>query len=197
MSAVWVQTSFRKWRSWEMTIRQPCVVPADNPAASGPNRDRGCWWARRAAERWRLPKRAWASSTRTFWPPCSSAHLAFVQRFGDVEAVEQGWRRRLRRCSRLRRRRCLRVRRGACRLRRSSRVGLGSRAFRAPAGRSQRGALPMMTVSMTRKASKANWSWRRTPIFLGRVTEPLAGSISPVRIFMNVDLPAPFGPVMA
>src|SRR5438874_83197 len=35
------------------------------------------------------------------------------------------------------------------------------------------------------------------PIFLGRITEPLEGSISPARIFMNVDLPEPFGPVTA
>ena len=28
----------------------------------------------------------------------------------------------------------------------------------------------MMTVSTTRKASNANWSWRRTPIFGGRTT---------------------------
>src|SRR5260370_42464406 len=35
------------------------------------------------------------------------------------------------------------------------------------------------------------------PSFLGRVMEPLEGSISPVRIFMNVDLPAPLGPVIA
>ena len=59
------------------------------------------------------------------------------------------------------------------------------------------GPLPMMTVSITRNSSKANWSWRRMPSFLGRVTEPLVGSISPVRIFIKVDLPAPFGPVMA
>src|SRR4051794_17339325 len=32
---------------------------------------------------------------------------------------------------------------------------------------------------------------------LGRVTEPFSESISPVRIFMSVDLPAPFGPVIA
>ena len=37
----------------------------------------------------------------------------------------------------------------------------------------------MMTVSMTRNSSKANWSWRRTPSFFGRVTEPCDGSISP------------------
>ena len=55
----------------------------------------------------------------------------------------------------------------------------------------------MMTVSITRNLSKANWSWRRTPILLGRVILPLVGSCSPVRIFMNVDLPAPFGPEMA
>ena len=55
----------------------------------------------------------------------------------------------------------------------------------------------MMTVSMTRKSSKANWSWRSTPNFFGRVTDPLSGSISPVRIFISVDLPAPLGPVMA
>ena len=75
-------------------------------------------------------------------------------------------------------------------------VGLGverSRSCRA----SHSGALPMMTVSITRNSSKANWSWRRTPIFLGRVTEPLVGSISPVRIFISVDLPAPLGPVIA
>src|SRR5215472_15155970 len=35
------------------------------------------------------------------------------------------------------------------------------------------------------------------PIRLGRVTLPLVGSNSPVRILMNVDLPAPFGPVTA
>ena len=45
----------------------------------------------------------------------------------------------------------------------------------------QSGALPMITVSITRNSSKANWSWRRTPSFLGRVTEPLVGSISPVQ----------------
>ena len=33
--------------------------------------------------------------------------------------------------------------------------------------------------------------------FFGRVTEPCEGSISRVRIFISVDLPAPFGPVMA
>src|SRR3954451_20613684 len=55
----------------------------------------------------------------------------------------------------------------------------------------------MITVSITRKSSNANWSWRRTPYFLGRVTDPLAASSSPVRIFIKVDLPAPLGPVMA
>ena len=55
----------------------------------------------------------------------------------------------------------------------------------------------MMTVSMTRYSSNANWSWRKTPIFFGRVIEPLVESISPVKIFINVDLPAPFGPVTA
>src|SRR5262252_308653 len=55
----------------------------------------------------------------------------------------------------------------------------------------------MTTVSMTRNLSKANWSWRRMPIRLGRVTLPLVGSNSPVRILMKVDLPAPFGPVTA
>jgi hypothetical protein len=33
--------------------------------------------------------------------------------------------------------------------------------------RVQRRALPMITVSMTRWASKANWSWRSTPSFGG------------------------------
>ena len=33
----------------------------------------------------------------------------------------------------------------------------------------------MITVSMTRNASNANWSWRRTPIFFGRVTVPFVG----------------------
>ena len=54
----------------------------------------------------------------------------------------------------------------------------------------------MITVSITRNSSKANWSCRNTPNFLGRVTEPLDGSMSPVRIFMSVDFPAPFGPDM-
>src|SRR5215475_10938810 len=35
------------------------------------------------------------------------------------------------------------------------------------------------------------------PIRLGRVTLPLVGSSSPVKIFIRVDLPAPFGPVIA
>src|SRR6202521_108858 len=52
----------------------------------------------------------------------------------------------------------------------------------------------MITVAITRNASNANWSCRKTPIFFGRVTEPLVGSSSPVRIFINVDLPAPLGP---
>ena len=30
-----------------------------------------------------------------------------------------------------------------------------------------RARLPMMTVSITRNSSKANWSWRRTPSFFG------------------------------
>ena len=53
----------------------------------------------------------------------------------------------------------------------------------------------MMTVSTTRNLSKANWSWLRTPNFLGRLTVPFWGINSPVRSFMNVDLPAPLGPV--
>src|ERR1035437_4055518 len=61
----------------------------------------------------------------------------------------------------------------------------------------QSGTLPMITLSMTRNWSKANWSWRRTPNFLGRVMEPLVGSRPPVRIFISVDLPAPLGPVTA
>src|SRR6266702_4719808 len=55
----------------------------------------------------------------------------------------------------------------------------------------------MITVSITRKSSNANWSCRNTPIFFGRDTLPLVGSISPVKIFIKVDLPAPFGPVIA
>ncbi len=53
----------------------------------------------------------------------------------------------------------------------------------------------MMTVSMTRRLSNAYWSWRNTPSFRGRATEPRCGSDSPVSSFMNVDLPEPFGPV--
>jgi hypothetical protein len=33
------------------------------------------------------------------------------------------------------------------------------------------------------------------PIFDGRVTVPFCGWSSPLRSFMNVDFPAPFGPV--
>ncbi len=53
----------------------------------------------------------------------------------------------------------------------------------------------MMTVSITRKASNANWSCRRTPSFSGRTTDPFCGCSSPVSSFMKVDFPAPFGPV--
>src|SRR6266540_7490526 len=53
----------------------------------------------------------------------------------------------------------------------------------------------MITVSMTRNSSNANWSCRRTPSFSGRVTVPDCGCDSPVSSFMKVDLPAPFGPV--
>ena len=53
----------------------------------------------------------------------------------------------------------------------------------------------MITVSTTRKASKAYWSCRRTPSLAGAVTVPRCGGCSPVRSFMKVDLPAPFGPV--
>src|SRR4051812_37734674 len=53
----------------------------------------------------------------------------------------------------------------------------------------------MITVSMTRNWSNANWSWRSTPSFGGRTTVPCWGVSSPVSSFMNVDLPAPFGPV--
>src|ERR1019366_4106309 len=59
------------------------------------------------------------------------------------------------------------------------------------------GTLPMITVSITRNWSNANWSWRSTPNFFGRVMDPLVGSISPVKIFISVDLPAPLGPVTA
>ena len=38
---------------------------------------------------WGLPKRAWASRTRTFWPPCSSPILRSWMDFGNVEAVEE------------------------------------------------------------------------------------------------------------
>ena len=55
----------------------------------------------------------------------------------------------------------------------------------------------MITVSITVWSSNANWSWLKTPIFFGRVTEPFEASISPVMIFISVDLPAPFGPVIA
>src|ERR1017187_2858767 len=60
-----------------------------------------------------------------------------------------------------------------------------------------KGTLPMITVSITRNWSNANWSWRSTPNFFGRVMDPLVGSISPVKIFISVDLPAPLGPVTA
>ena len=53
----------------------------------------------------------------------------------------------------------------------------------------------MITVSMTRNWSNANWSCRRTPSFAGDETVPFCGASSPVSSFMNVDLPAPFGPV--
>src|ERR1035437_623749 len=66
-----------------------------------------------------------------------------------------------------------------------------SRSSRA----AQRGLLPMMTVSITRYASNAYWSCESTPIFFGRTTLPFWGSISPVKTFIKVDLPAPFGPV--
>src|ERR1700722_1305963 len=58
------------------------------------------------------------------------------------------------------------------------------------------GRLPMITVSITRLSSNANWSCERMPSFLGRETSPLVGSISPVSIFISVDLPAPLGPVI-
>ncbi len=53
----------------------------------------------------------------------------------------------------------------------------------------------MITVSTTRKASKANWSWASTPILRGIWTWPVVGSISPVNSLMKVDLPLPLGPV--
>src|SRR5262245_6727320 len=53
----------------------------------------------------------------------------------------------------------------------------------------------MITVSMTRKASKANWSCLRTPSLAGRTPVPRWGGCSPVNNFMKVDLPAPLGPV--
>ena len=65
------------------------VVATDNPAASERNRGRGCWWARRAAAPSGLPKSACASSTRTFWPPCSSPILRSCSRTSDAQAVEQ------------------------------------------------------------------------------------------------------------
>ena len=52
----------------------------------------------------------------------------------------------------------------------------------------------MITVSITRSLSKANWSCFSTPSFLGRTTSPFCGWFSPVSSFMKVDLPEPFGP---
>ena len=53
----------------------------------------------------------------------------------------------------------------------------------------------MMTVSMTRNASYANWSCWSTPSLSGREIVPFCGRDSPVSSFMNVDLPDPLGPV--
>ena len=77
-----------------------------------------------------------------------------------------GRRRRSRPSSRPLRRRCPRARRGACRPRRSCRSWRTAR--RAPSSALHSRSLPMITVSMTRKLSKAYWSWRRTPSLSGR-----------------------------
>ena len=56
----------------------------------------------------------------------------------------------------------------------------------------------MMTVSRTPYLLKAKWSCLRTAILSPGVmmTSPLSASISPERIFMKVDLPAPLAPMM-
>ena len=59
----------------------------------------------------------------------------------------------------------LRARRGACRRRRSCRPSRRARSRSSSA--LHRRWLPMITVSMTRNSSKANWSWRSTPSFAG------------------------------
>jgi hypothetical protein len=53
----------------------------------------------------------------------------------------------------------------------------------------------MITVSITRYASNAYWSWREHADLLRLHHRPLLRVDLPVRTFINVDLPAPFGPV--
>ena len=57
---------------------------------------------------------------------------------------------------------------------------------------------PSMTVLSTVSKSYLFWFWASTDMrsFLSSVTSPLFGSISPERTFKNVDLPAPFAPMM-
>ena len=52
----------------------------------------------------------------------------------------------------------------------------------------------MITVSITRNVSKALVLAQDAQL-RGRVTDPRCGGCSPVSSFMNVDLPAPLGPV--
>jgi hypothetical protein len=100
--------------------------------------------------------------------------------------------RRSRRCSRPLRRRCPRARRGACRRRRSCRLRVErSRSSSALHSR----WLPMITVSMTRKLVEGELILPQDAELLRARRRARCGGSSPVSSFMNVDLPAPFGPV--
>ena len=95
------------------------VARSGSPAASGSN-SRSRWLVGSSSSSASgLPNSACASSTRTFWPPCSSLILRSCRRLGDIETVEQNGGVALGRVAVLLRRQCLRVRRDACRLHRS------------------------------------------------------------------------------
>ncbi len=125
------------------------------------------------------------------------AHLAFVQRRFDAQPVEQDRGVGFRRVAALVADNSFEFAETHAVFVGQLVVRLGVQRCRAPEEPSTAAALPMMTVSMTRNSSKANWSCRKMPSFFGRETEPLVGSISPSRIFIKVVLPAPFGPVIA
>jgi len=92
MSRLWVQTLFRKWRSWEITNEHAFRIREGNPAGQC-TESRSSVVARRGAARW-IAKEGCASQHAHFLAALQLAHFALLQGAFYAQAVEQNSRRR-------------------------------------------------------------------------------------------------------